>query len=81
MFEQGHVTRFPRSFPLYLHTASNQILEVGTAWERGYCNPALWKCTNLNVSQCRVKSFVGQESVDRAVSCAISESASDIYLA
>jgi len=34
-----------RSFPglprLYLHTASDQILEVGTAWERGYWLGAL----------------------------------------
>ena len=27
------VTKSPRPSPLYLHTESNQILEVGTAWE------------------------------------------------
>jgi len=54
----SHMTISLRPFPLYLYTANNQILEVGMAWEP---NTALWKTTNLNVSQCRVKSFVGQE--------------------
>jgi len=31
-----HVTKSPRLPPLYLYTASNQVLEEGMAWERGY---------------------------------------------
>ena len=31
----SHVTRSPRSSPSVLHTASNELLEVGMAWERG----------------------------------------------
>jgi len=29
----AHDQNLPSLLPLYLHTASNQILEVGTAWE------------------------------------------------
>ena len=33
--------------PLYLHTVSDEILEVGTAWERGHGNLALLSWTSL----------------------------------
>ena len=38
----SHVTRFPRPSPAVFYTESDEILEVGTAWERGYhvlCQP------------------------------------------
>ena len=30
----SHVTRFPRPSPAVFHTRSDQMLAVGTAWER-----------------------------------------------
>ena len=45
-----HVTKSPRPSPLYLHTASDQILEAGTAWEQGY---STWVfCHNLHFQVC-----------------------------
>ena len=34
-----HMTLSPRPSPSVLHTASNQKLEAGTAWERGHSRP------------------------------------------
>jgi len=36
----SHMTRSPRTSP-YLHTASDQRLEAGMAWEQGYSGPSL----------------------------------------
>ena len=35
-------SNLPGLLPLYLHTVSDQILEVGMAWERGYNITSFW---------------------------------------
>ena len=41
----SHVTRSPRPSPAVFHTGSDEILAVGTAWERGYTNTRVHKHT------------------------------------
>ena len=47
-----HVIKSPRLHPPYLHTVSNQILEVETAWERGYIHDTIFVTTMKVMSSC-----------------------------
>ena len=54
------MTNLPGFPPPYLHTVSDQILEVGTAWERGYLNQPAKLCTVLVLGELVLKVGVNR---------------------